>query len=395
MNSLKPHNTLLNIRTAALLALSISLLMNLLFLIMFMYGSRPSFIRDEGPRGRFGRPPFGVESPVPDKRPDFDKPPHEFSFDDEPPARIEAQMRHVFNLNMTLVRFFNNFAMAFLLYLLNFRIFRMQWFGSKRGKIWYVAIIIAATAALSVTCSLIQIPFETIFRNIRGVIFSSLMRDFTLSVVVTLSSLLMYIASKQQVMAVENERLQAEYMKTRFIALKNQVDPHFLFNSLNTLASLIRTDASKATQYLEQLSLVFRYTLQNKEIITLKEELAFTLAYSNLMQIRYGDNLKVIDNVDEKYYDYSIIPISLQTLVENAIKHNVVSNRLPLTISITTDENAHIRVSNPIQPKKEPESGDNIGLSNLAERYRLLWDRTITITNTGTVFEVELPLINE
>jgi LytS/YehU family sensor histidine kinase len=194
-------------------------------------------------------------------------------------------------------------------------------------------------------------------------------------------------------MTLENERLQSEYMKTRFLALKNQVDPHFLFNSLNTLSALIKTDAEKADDYVRQLSYIFRYTLQNKDVITLEEEMKFTTAYCRLMQIRYGDSLKFIYEVDEKYFPYSVIPISLQTLVENAIKHNVVSNRQPLVIAFATTDKAMIKVSNPIQPKQEAERGESIGLSNLAERYRLMWNKEITIRNTSGIFEVELPLI--
>jgi LytS/YehU family sensor histidine kinase len=224
-------------------------------------------------------------------------------------------------------------------------------------------------------------------------IAGGLFRDNFIAVVVILSSQLMYLSQKQQQTALENEKLQSEYMKTRFMALKNQVDPHFLFNSLNTLYSLIQTDAGKAQEYVQQLSYVFRYTLQNKEIITLEEELKFTLAYCRLMQIRYGDNLQFIRNVDEKYFSYNIVPLSLQILVENAIKHNVVSNRKPLCITFSTSERATIRISNPIQPKKDAESGESIGLSNLSERYRLLWNKEILIRNAGGTFEVEIPLI--
>jgi LytS/YehU family sensor histidine kinase len=97
--------------------------------------------------------------------------------------------------------------------------------------------------------------------------------------------------------------------------------------------------------------------------------------------------------VDAAYSTRSIVPLSLQTLVENAIKHNVVSNKQPLSITFSTSENETITVSNPIQPKKVAESGESIGLSNLAERYRLLWNREIVIRNAGNVFEVEIPLI--
>jgi len=141
------------------------------------------------------------------------------------------------------------------------------------------------------------------------------------------------------------------------------------------------------------LSFVFRYTLKNKEVISLCEELEFTRAYAGLMQIRYGDNLRFVYETDSKYDNCQVIPMSLQTLVENAIKHNVVSNRQPLTVTFATTENATIKVSNNIQLKKEMEISENIGLSNLAERYRLMWNREIAISNAGNIFEVEIPLI--
>jgi LytS/YehU family sensor histidine kinase len=174
--------------------------------------------------------------------------------------------------------------------------------------------------------------------------------------------------------------------------LKNQVDPHFLFNSLNTLNSLIKVDADKAQEYVQQLSYVFRYTLQNAEVISLSEELKFTKAYCHLMKIRYGNNLDFEYNIDEKLYDYLIIPLSLQALVENAIKHNVVSNKQPLKVKIE-GAGESIKVSNPIQLKKEVESGEKIGLANLAERYKLMWKKEIITLNTDNVFEVIVPLM--
>jgi LytS/YehU family sensor histidine kinase len=225
-------------------------------------------------------------------------------------------------------------------------------------------------------------------RNIRA----GLSRDYMISVVVVLSSQLIHISQKQQKTLLENEALHTEYMRSRYEALKNQVDPHFLFNSLNTLNSLIKVDADKAQEYVQQLSFVFRYTLQNAEVITLSEELKFTKAYCHLMKIRYGNNLNFEYNVDEKLYDYLIIPLSLQTLVENAIKHNVVSTKQPLTVKIDGVEDS-ITVSNPIQLKKEAESGEKIGLVNLAERYKLMWKKEITAIKTEKSFEVTVPLM--
>jgi LytS/YehU family sensor histidine kinase len=220
----------------------------------------------------------------------------------------------------------------------------------------------------------------------------NIIRDVCIALFVMLISQLIFLSRKQQQTELENRTLIAENMRTRYEALKNQVDPHFLFNSLNTLNSLIKIDADKAQQYVQQLSYVFRYTLQNKEIISLEEELKFTKAYCHLMQIRYGDSLRFEYRIDPRFHSYSIIPLSLQTLVENAIKHNVVSAKQPLTISFVTGDHGTVSVSNPIQLKKESESGEGIGLVNLSERYRLMWQQGIAITQNDGIFRVEIVL---
>jgi sensor histidine kinase YesM len=301
-------------------------------------------------------------------------------------------LRLEFQINRTLMHFFFNFLVSFLLYLLNFKLLKIKLFPRPKGLFIALTVLIA-TFIISYVSSLIQIRWEDFPYSRQIFIRGGLFRDYLIAIVVILSSQLLYLYNKQQKTVLENEMLQAEYMKTRFMALKNQLDPHFLFNSLNTLSSLINTDAGKAQEYVQQLSCVFRYTLQSKEIIPLEEELKFTLAYCHLMKIRYGDNLQFIQNIDAKYYTYSIVPLSLQALVENAIKHNVVSNKQPLSITFFTSEKETITVSNPIQPKKDAESGESIGLSNLAERYRLLWNKEIVIRNTEGLFEVEIPLI--
>ncbi|MDR1417513.1 MAG: histidine kinase [Prevotellaceae bacterium] len=340
----------LNYRTALTLALSISLLMNMIFLIMFFFGNLMAVEDDRAPQHML---------------------------------RIDIAIQHIFF----------NFLIAFPLYALNFKLLKHPWFSRKGKRIYIVLLTLVCTTIISSGCSLILLQFEDSSHNLMQAIAGGMFRDYFIAVVVMLSSQLIYFSNKQQQMALENERLQAEYMNTRFLALKNQVDPHFLFNSLNTLHSLIKTDNDKAQEYVQQLSRVFRYTLQNKKIITLEEELKFTKAYCHLMQIRYGENLQFIQRINEKYYPYSMVPLSLQTLVENAVKHNVVSNRQPLSITFSTSEKETITVSNPVQAKKEPEGGESIGLSNLAERYRLLWSKEIAIRNINGLFEVEIPLI--
>ena len=345
----------LSYRTAFFLALSISLLLNIFSLIMFLYAQNV-FV------------PNGNEHV-------------------RPPFTVQIMMMHL-AYNFIII-----FILAFILYVLNFKWFET---GFQPRIRMFLQIVSTFTAALllSYLFSKIQIYFNNTNPHPKAVIFGSMVRDLIIAFIVLLTSLLFYLSQKQQQTALENKTLISENMRTRYEALKNQVDPHFLFNSLNTLNALIRIDADKAQQYVQQLSYVFRYTLQNKEVISLEEELKFTQAYSHLMQIRYGDCLQFVYDIDPRFHHYSVIPLSLQILVENAIKHNVVSVRQPLTISFVTSDDATITISNPIQLKKELETGEGIGLVNLAERYRLMWQQEIIIAQKDGIFSVEITLVN-
>ena len=225
-----------------------------------------------------------------------------------------------------------------------------------------------------------------------NVMKDSLVRDLTMSAVVLIVVQLLRSQYYQKTIAVENEALRSENLLTRFEALKSQLDPHFLFNSLNTLQSLITLDTEKAENYLQQLSSVLRYTLQNKEVISLEEELKCVYSYCEMMQIRYGENLKFEFNIDAKYNNFSVLPLSLQSLIENSVKHNVISSKQPLVVTVATGDNS-ISVSNPIQAKATPEESNGIGLANLTERYRLKWNKTVEITDNGSTFCVKLPLV--
>ena len=222
----------------------------------------------------------------------------------------------------------------------------------------------------------------------------NLVKDLILLIIVLLSTSQLYSINERQLTLFENERLIADNIRIRYEVLKNQVNPHFLFNSLNTLDGLIGIDNERAHEYVQNLSQVFRYTIGNKEIMHLNEELDFTESYALLMKIRYGDNLQIRYNIDEKYLNYYIVPVSLQLLVENAIKHNVISNRHPLLITIETTQNDTIKVLNAIQPKSGVEHGEGIGLANLTERYEILFQKDINITKTD-IFCVEIPLIKQ
>jgi len=219
-------------------------------------------------------------------------------------------------------------------------------------------------------------------------------KDMTVLVITFLFTSLLYMWDQHRKTLIENQKLSMESLQHRYEALRNQVEPHFLFNSLNTLNGLIGYDDDKAHEYVEELSSVFRYTMQSKKIISLEEELNFVQSYIYLMKIRYDDALQVTFQTDDKCLGYYILPFGLQLLVENAIKHNVISKKYPLSIIIETTDSDNLKVKNSVRLKPEsPNSG--IGLANLNERYRLIFNEEIGISRNETFFTVEIPLIKE
>ena len=190
--------------------------------------------------------------------------------------------------------------------------------------------------------------------------------------------------SKQQAVVMENERLKNENLTTRYNMLVGQINPHFFFNSLNSLAMLVREKHDeKALTYIDQLSYTFRYIIQNGQstLMTLDEELKFVEAYSYLFKIRYADKLFFDIDIEEKYRTWTLPALSLQPLIGNAVKHNTITRSKPFHISIRT-ENGWLVVSNPKVPKLEPEPSTGIGLENLRNRWHLITGRDIEIIDT-------------
>lgn len=264
-----------------------------------------------------------------------------------------------------------------------------------------IALVVVGTLlivfVLSALCTLFQLYVFPDRPGPRRTTFQYIMRgylgDCSLMAIAIMAVYLVRLQYREKVADVENEKLRAENMASRYEALENQMDPHFLFNSLNTLKSLIEVDVDKAGDFVHQLSTVLRYTLKNEEVVTLSQELDCVRPYCQMMKIRYGDNLVFDHHIDHEKYDaYHVLPLSIQGLVENAIKHNVISTKQPLTINILTDDDNHLIVSNKIQPKIGKEEGAGIGLANLAERYRIKWNENVDIFDDGTIFRVTLPL---
>ena len=219
-------------------------------------------------------------------------------------------------------------------------------------------------------------------------------KDLVILVVTFLFTMTIYLMKQNHLAVVGMQKLDFENLQNRYTALKNQTDPHFLFNCLNTLNGLIGRDDRRAQEYVQELAMVFRHTMRDKVVVRLSEELEFVKSYLYLMCIRYFDGLKVVWHIDDKYLDYYVIPSGLQILVENAIKHNIASAKIPLTISISTKEDK-IVVENKLQLREQSTSGSStgVGLDNLMEQYRLVFGKDIDIVSKDGQFSVSLPLI--
>lgn len=284
-----------------------------------------------------------------------------------------------------------NILLFLALFIYNFWIIRT---GLKRTAI--VLYCLFGSIVISALFTLISHGIEPLFYGTGSTSFSLailFVMDSTFAVISFLVAMLLYNIMQYQQQVVENEHLQAENMLIHYEALERQVQPHFLFNSLNTLNGLIGEDDEKAHNYLQQLAVTFRYIMQKEKVVTLEQELEFTKAYIYLMQIRHGDYLIINLNIDQSLLHCQVVPISLQLLAENAIKHNVISARHPLTIDICTTPQKTIIVSNTMQPKSDQEESSGIGLINLAQRYSIIFSREINIIQNEKQFSVEIPVI--
>lgn len=213
-----------------------------------------------------------------------------------------------------------------------------------------------------------------------------------LTVVLFFIARVLRLQTDQQESKLENERLKQQNLQNELAALKNQIDPHFLFNSLNSLTSLIR-DNKPATQFVNKLSYMYRYILQSGDsnLVTVKEELKYLESYAYLIETRYRDRFQLNIKIDESFLDKKLPPMALQLLVENAVKHNEISASHPLKVDIL-QRNGSIFVENIIRPRTNLADGTKNGLINLKKRYALLLKQDLSIRQDNDIFSVELPL---
>lgn len=193
----------------------------------------------------------------------------------------------------------------------------------------------------------------------------------------------------------ETEQLKKANLLSQFEGLKSQISPHFLFNSLNSLSSLIDDAPEQAEQFVSEMSSVYRYLLRANEtdLVPLIAEMEFARSYFHLLHTRYGDHIRLEQLIDDRYTDYLLPPLTLQLLLENAVKHNIILPDQPLHISIETRDDDRLVVRNNLQRKTSRLASERIGLSNITTQYRLLGEDDVQVQDDNQFFTVTLPLI--
>lgn len=204
-----------------------------------------------------------------------------------------------------------------------------------------------------------------------------------------------YVVERLKESMVEKENLKQQAIQHEFDSLKNQVNPHFLFNCFNTLSSLISEDRAKAEIFLNELSKVYRYLLRNNEdgLSTVDNEIKFIRSYYGLLKTRHGEALQMTIDIDKRYLPYLLPSLTLQLLVENVVKHNMLSKTHPLVIEIFTTAGNKLVVNNNLQRRTVKAPSNRVGLENIKSKYELLNQQGFQVMEDGKNFTVVLPLI--
>jgi len=305
--------------------------------------------------------------------------------------------REVFDHGLAALEFLNSFLVTFLVFTLNYYVLKpFSRFHKMNFRTISTAFLLTFLSVmfLSLIYNVIK-PFVGSEISINRHHDELLFQNFFCSALALAAIFIIRLIFQKQTYELENEQLRTESLQSQFESLKNQMSPHFLFNTLTALNSLIRESPDVAEQYVNHLAQVLRYTLQgnDKKTVTLREEMDFTHSYLFLIKMRYGANLTIKTDIQEIHMSFELPPLTIQTLLENAVKHNEISNRKPLTIEIQTTENADLVVSNQVQQKLTPEQGTGIGLTNLSKQFQLLGERDIQIIQEDNEFRIIIPLI--
>ena len=232
------------------------------------------------------------------------------------------------------------------------------------------------------------------FSNFFEILFETEVKGFVIATLVGFALGALFFFYVQWADALKREqKLREEKLVFQYETLKNQVNPHFLFNSLNALSSLVKKDAALSEKFIQKLSSIYRYILDNnqKELVPLSDELEFVRNYFYLQKIRDEDKIELNINLEETD-GVKILPVSLQIIVENAFKHNSATRKKPLIVSIEFENPSTIKVTNNVQLKSNWSGSSKTGLKNLSERCRLILGKKVEIQKSAEVFVVKLPV---
>lgn len=275
---------------------------------------------------------------------------------------------------------------------------KVPWMSNPKKRLLYQFFI--STIYSSISIYSLMTLYDSIFCNLGLEQHQILEKSLTISITVSLLLLTVEISyqffKNWKNSLLEIEGYKAASAQAQLQSLKEQINPHFLFNNLSVLTSLVHKNQDKAVDFINQLAKVYRYLLESKnhELVTLQDELTFIDSYNYLLQIRFDKSLSFQIEINEKYKHSYLPPMCLQMLVENAIKHNEVSIDYPLHILIKTDED-YLIVSNNLQKRTQSEQSSKTGLKNIEARYEFFTAEKVLIRETEAKFEVSLPLISK
>ncbi|NAS32846.1 histidine kinase [Flavobacteriaceae bacterium R38] len=285
-------------------------------------------------------------------------------------------------------------------YFFDYLNYTVKW--KKYGKYRFLIGFIGSVTITLVTFFLIRAFQEMILEGESYSEFISEERPGTyfialiITLVVSLFFHAFYFYKALQDSKVKEQKVIAGTASAQFDALKNQLDPHFLFNSLNVLTSLIDEDQKAAQKFTTSLSKVYRYVLEqkNKELVTVDEELEFAKTYVNLLKMRFEDSIVFDFPEKASNAEAKVVPLSLQLLLENAVKHNIVTSNKPLHIKIFENK-GNLVVENNLQPKEVVKKSSGVGLRNIQQRYAILTNRKVEINKGQAIFSVQIPMLTK
>ncbi|MEM8565281.1 MAG: histidine kinase [Bacteroidota bacterium] len=273
----------------------------------------------------------------------------------------------------------------------------LPWGKLQSGRL-IISILADSAVAISLIYGLGQLFSNFLISSLFSSYYDTLLKLEILTVVGVVIYNIIYFAlfsyNQYAVVQIRNVKSQRRQLKLQFEALKSQLSPHYLFNCLNTISSLIFKDADLAEDFIRRLAQTYQYILTNnqKQSVSLSEEIEFVKSYYYLLKVRFENNLKIEINLPPNVMNSQMPPLTLQMLVENAVKHNIITNENPLSIYIHALDNTDIKVTNTKTETPRNVSSFHVGLENIKKRYKYFTDKKIKVDDRGK-FTVQLPVI--